>query len=209
MIEDTAPNEPNEPDDDQDKSSENITRFLKIPKLFYSVEKDAPFIECILCGANLFSTNRHYVIEKIYRGSEVIIELAMCLDCRGNQSEEGMSEKSAKMIQQFLSERIDFQRRMELMSQVNDQDSIDPWLERCLLSDQPGQMFREYQIVALCRGPWIQRDFYPALISGKSLETLTDVLSDETRDWMDDFIGSNFGMPSEFCQPPSFTPIIV
>jgi hypothetical protein len=173
------------------------------------VEKDAPFEKCIGCGADLLTSNHYYVIEKVFRGSQVIIELAMCLNCRSDQSDGGMSETSALRMQEFLKDKIDVQRRMELMATVNDSDSLDPWLERCILSDRPSQMFREYQLVALCRGPWIQRDFYPALISGPSIEALSDLLSEPTRDWMDDFIGSNFGMPSEFCQPPGFTPVLI
>lgn len=186
-----------------------ITRFLQIPKIFHSVEKDMPFRHCIQCNADLLASNRLYVIEKVYRRADVIIELAMCLDCREGQSEEGISEASAAVMQEFVDDRIDFHQRLELMSQVNEVDSVDPWLERCLLSDQPSQIFNEYQIVALCRGPYIQRDFYPALISGPAVEALSDLLSDETRDWMDDFIGSNFGMPSEFCDTPKFSPVLM
>lgn len=188
---------------------ESITRLLKIPSVFHSCQTDEPFDRCLVCGANLLSSNHHYVIEKIYRGSEVIIELAMCVNCQQECGEEGISEESAASLEAFLREKMDFQRRLQLMSSVNDQDGIDAWLERCLLSDRPAQMFREYQIIALCRGPWIQRDFYPALISGPSLEELADVLSTQTKDWMNDFIGSNFGMPSEFCIPPGVTPLIV
>lgn len=199
-------------DQDEHQESEkpaSITRFLDIPKILHSVEKDMPFRSCINCGAELLFSNQHYVIEKVFKNNEVIIELAMCLDCRGEQSEDGMSESSAQTLEAFVKDRIDFEGRMRLMAQVNDSKSIDPWLERCILSDQPSQIFNEYQIVALCKGPWIQRDFYPALISGPSVEALSDVLSKETRDWMDDFIGSNFGMPSEFCKPPSFTPALL
>lgn len=186
-----------------------ITRFLDIPKILHSVEKDQPFMQCLGCGADLLTTNRHYVIEKVIRRNEVIIELAMCLSCRGEKSDDGMSEASAQTMQQFLQQKINFHQRLELMSHVNESDSIDPWLERCLLSDQPSQMFSEYQLVALCRGPWLQRDFYPALISGKAAEEMSDLLSDETRDWMDDFVGENFGMPSEFCDSPSFAPVLM
>ena len=196
----------NDQDSEQPKS---ITRFLDIPKVLHSVEKDMPFRNCIHCGSELLFSNQHYVIEKVFKNNEVIIELAMCLDCRGDQSDDGISESSAQTMQAFVQDSIDFDSRLRLMSQVNESDSIDPWLERCVLSDKPSQMFDEYQIVALCRGPWIQRDFYPALISGPSVEALSDLLSKETRDWMDDFIGSNFGMPSEFCEPPSFTPVLL
>lgn len=204
---------PNEDHQDEDQTNpdapKSITRFLDIPKILHSVEKDMPFRNCINCGAELLFSNQHYVIEKVIKNNEVIIELAMCLECRGEQSDDGMSEASAKTLQSFVKDNIDFENRLRLMSQVSDSDSIDPWLERCVLSDQPSQIFSEYQIVALCRGPWIQRDFYPALISGPSVEALSDLLSKETRDWMDDFVGSNFGMPSEFCEPPSFTPVLL
>ena len=196
-------------DHEQNLPLDSITRFLKIPPLLHRFQTDQPFEDCLFCGANLLTSNQHYVIEKIFRGNEVIIEMAMCLNCRQDCGDEGISEKSASSIQQFLSDKIDFKNRLRLMASVNEQDSIDAWLERCLLSDRPAQMFHEYQIVALCRGPWIQRDFYPALISGPALEELSDLLSKETKDWMDDFIGSNFGMPSEFCQPPSVSPLIV
>ncbi len=193
-------------DSDRPKS---ITRYLDIPKILHSVEKDMPFNKCLKCGTDLLTSNHHYVIEKVFRRNEVIIELAMCLNCRGNQCDEGMSQKSADTMKAFVQEKIDFRQRLELMSQVNDIDSIDPWLERCILSDRPSQMFSEYQVVALCRGPWIQRDFYPAFISGKSIEEMSDLLSEETRDWMDDFIGDNFGMPSEFCDSPTFSPVFM
>jgi len=204
VTDDLNPNHDSNPQNRPD----SITRFLKIPTELYSCQTDAPFENCLICGTNLLSSNRHYVIEKIFRGREVIIELAMCLNCQQDCGDEGMSEESAALLKKFLRERMDFQRRIHLMSAVNDQDSIDAWIERCLLSDQPAQMFREYQIVALCRGPWIQRDFYPALISGPALEELSNLLSDKTRDWLSDFIDSNFGMPSEFCVPPGATPLI-
>ena len=195
--------------DSESDLPEPITKFLEIPKILHSVQKDAPFETCISCGANLLTSSKLYVIEKVIRRNEVIIELAMCLSCRSEQSDDGMSETSAKTIQQFLNDKINFEQRLGMMAQVNQSDSIDPWLERCLLSDQPAQMFSEYQVVALCKGPWIQRDFYPALISGTAAEELSDMLSKETRDWMDDFVGENFGMPSEFCEPPTFSPVLM
>jgi hypothetical protein len=142
------------------------------------------------------------VIEKVIRRNEVIIEMAMCLNCRGDQADEGMSEKSAQQMKSFLNGKLNFQSRLELMSHVNETESIDPWLERCILSDELGSMSSEYQLVALCKGPFVQRDFYPVLVSGKAMEEMSQLLSPETRDWMNDFVGDNFGMPSEFCDSP-------
>lgn len=205
---------PNSPEEQPEQSSvrgslPNITRFVDIPKIFHSVEKDLPFQKCLFCERDLFYSNQYYVIEKVYRRSDVIIEMAMCLECRNGQSDEGVSQASADAIQLYLQERIDVRGRLELMATVNDSDSIDPWLERCLLTDELCQMHNEYQLVGLCKGPWLQRDFYPTVISGKAIEQLADVLSPQTKDWMNDFVGSNFGLPSEFCEPPSFTPVLI
>jgi hypothetical protein len=186
-----------------------ITRFVPIPKIFHSVEKDMPFQTCLFCGENLLYSNRYYVIEKVFRRSDVIIEMAMCLNCRAEQSEDGISQQSALAIKGFLNDRINVRQRLEMMATVSDSDSIDPWLERCLLTDDLGQMQREYQLIALCKGTWLQRDFYPALISGEAVNQIAELLSQGTKDWMDDFIGSNFGLPSEFCRPPKFSPVLI
>ena len=34
---------------------------------------------------------------------------------------------------------------------------------------------------------------------GKAIERLNDLLSEQTRGWMNDFIEEHFGMPPEFC----------
>ena len=193
----------------ESEKPKSITRFLDIPELLHSVEKDAPFANCLKCGASLLTTNRRYIIKKVFRSNEVIIEMAICLQCGEGEASDGMSENSARSLKQFIEHRIDFQRRIELMSHVNETESLKPWFERCLFSDKPSGMFTEFEIVALCRGPRVQRDFYPALISAEATEELSAVLSPETRDWMDDFVGDNFGMPSEFCDSPTFSPVIM
>jgi hypothetical protein len=186
-----------------------LTRYIEIPKILFSTQNDAPFDRCIHCGRNLLASNQLYLIEKVFRGTEPIIEMAMCVDCREGQCGEGMSAESAAAIRNHFDAKVDITHRIKLMSEVNHVDSIDPWIERCLLSDQPRELFNEYQVVAICRGDKIQRDFFPAFLSGPAMEEVSELLSEKTRDWMDDYIGSNFGMPSEFCEPPSFTPLLL
>ena len=189
-----------------------LVRRVAIPRLFESVEKEAPFAECLQCGRNLLDSDCQYVIEKVFRGTEAIIELAMCLNCR-DQSSQSMSAESAEAMQIFFDDRVNFSGRIhELLAQRepgNDPTSIDDWVDRCLFSGQPRSEMREYQIVALCAGKEVIRDFFPIMISGEVIKELADVLSDETKGWMDDFIETNFGMPPEFCEPPEFRPVLI
>lgn len=206
-----GPNEPKSPRDPQSLVNRwlGLSRYVDIPEILHSTQTDGPFTRCTHCDRDLPGSNELYVIEKVFRGTQPIIEVAMCLNCRDSQCGEGMSQESATAIKTYFDSKVDISSRINLMSQVNDHDSIDPWIERCLLSDQPRELFNEYQVVAICRGDKIQRDFFPAFLSGPAMEEIAELLSEKTRDWMDDYIGSNFGMPSEFCQPPSFTPMLM
>lgn len=185
---------------------------VPIPKLFQSVEKEGPFTECIQCGGNLLDSGRQYVIEKVFRGTEPIIELAMCLNCR-DDSGECMSEESAEALQAFFESRASFSDRVHQLllrgQPDSDQESIDDWVDRCFFSGQPRSEMREFQVVALCSGGEIIRDFFPIMISGKIMEEIAEVLSEQTKGWMDDFIETNFGMPPEFCEPPEFRPVLI
>ena len=208
--------EHNEPDSGDQTPQEYQPTFLahrvSIPKLFQSVEKEGLFTECIECGENLLDTGRQYVIEKVFRGTEPIIELAMCLNCR-DRSGECMSAESAQSIQSFFESRVNFSDRIyQLLLQRGpdaDQDSVDDWVDRCMFSGELRSEMREYQVVALCEGKEMIRDFFPIMISGQIMEELSSLLSEQTKGWMDDFIDTNFGMPPEFCEPPGVRPVLI
>ncbi len=186
-----------------------FTRFLDLPPLLHSVEKDGPFTHCLHCDAELLNGDRPYMIEKIIRGTEVIIEIAMCFACRDEKQDDGISAESQEAIQQFFRSSKGVQNRMQVMNENRDAETIDPWLANCLLSGEPADQFREYQIIAVCCGDKVQCDVFPALLSGPAMVELESVLSEKTKGWMEDYLGSNFGMPSEFCTPPGFKPVLI
>ncbi len=193
-----------------------LSRWLPIPKMFQSVETDGPFVKCIQCDRNLIESGEQYVVEKIFRrlgneehSIEPILELAICLDCRDSEG-ESMSAESATAIRTYFEQNVDFGRRLVDLSLADQQsDNVDAWVGNCLFHGTPQDDIREFQVVALCRGNELLRDFFPIMISGQAIEEISELLSEQTRGWMDDFIGDNFGMPSEFCQPPSFTPVFI
>ena len=216
----------NLPDDDPDKeqapvpeTDQNVpqnlyermgfSQLMDIPKILHSVEKDGLFTHCLRCNRDLLANETPYMIEKVFRGTEAIIEIAICFDCRQSQEKEGVSEESAEAIKNYFLASAGVQLRFDLMLKNRQATTIDPWIDKCLLTNQPRDQFREYQLLAICQGDKVQCDLFPAFISGPAIEELSELLSEKTRDWMDDFIGSNFGMPSEFCEPPKFTPILI
>ena len=178
-------------------------RWLSIPTQFHSVQHEGPFTRCIQCEVDLPTSGRLYAIEKIYRGKEVIIELAMCLDCRDSSS-ECMSKESIAAIGNYFDSKLDVNGRLNRLSQTELQESseIMPWIDSCVISGQKIESLHEYQIFAICQGNELQREFFPMMISGSVIEEISEILSEQTKGWMDDFIGDNFGLPSEFCDPP-------
>ena len=49
----------------------------------------------------------------------------------------------------------------------------------------------------------------PMMISGVAMRQIAELLSEQTRGWMDDFVGDNFGMPPEFCDNPDLMPLFI
>ena len=86
------------------------TCFLPIPKQFHSVEKDGPFTHCVLCNSELIESKSHYLIEKVYRRNETIIEMAICFNCRQTQDQEALSEESRAAVENFLAARRKYHR---------------------------------------------------------------------------------------------------
>ena len=204
--------DPEEPSDDAQSPGEYppswMAERLPIPKLFHSVEKDGPFTQCLQCNRPLIGSGQQYVIEKVFRGTEAIIEIAMCLDCR-DESGDSMSSESTEAMQTFFEARANFESRLFDLSQGSDEDSVDRWVDRCLFTGQPRDALREYQVVALCQDEQIVRDFFPIMISGAVMEEISEVLSEQTKGWMDDFMDTHFRMPPEFCEPPGFRPVLI
>ena len=64
--------------------------------------------------------------------------------------------------------------------------------------------------MALCRGDrMILGISSPMMISGAATEEIIGLLSEQTKGWLEDFVGDNFGMPSEFCDNPDLLPLLI
>lgn len=182
-------------------------RWVPIPTQFHSLYHEGPFTHCIDCNRDLIADDCYYGIERVFRGTEPICEMAICLDCREKISEE-LSEESTMRINAFVEERFDVEMRYEQARQWSGED-IDKWLEQCALLKTPAAKCKEYQIAAVCRGKLMSIDVLPILISSAATEEMQKLMSKKTRDRLGQMMEDFFGMPSEFADgPESFAPTI-
>jgi len=182
-------------------------QFVPIPEMFHSLELDGPFQNCLRCGKDLLQAER-YLIERVFKGAEPIVEYAMCGVCVENES-QGLSAESLEKVRQHFLDHLDVQSRVERLRPLLNQADVAPWLNNCLFTGLAAEDCRERQICAWCEGDQLRLDYSPFMLSGKAVGEISDQLSEQTRGWMQDFVGENFGLPSEFCDNPDMLPLLI
>ena len=185
-----------------------LMREVPIPPIFHSLQAGGPFERCLICETELLAEGVAYSIEIVYRQREPIIEMAICDPCRGNLSSE-LSEESTQAIERYVSQRVDFFDRQRTMATVSEEQGIDPWLDHCLATGQARGDCAEWQICGMFVGDKMQLGAVPLMLSGAAAEEMSELLSEKTKGWMQDFIGEHFGMPPEFCDSPDWHPLLI
>lgn len=183
-----------------------MNRWIPIPQQFHSLYHEGPFTNCVDCDCNLIESGRLYGIERVFRGTEPIMEMAICEVCRNKISEE-LSQESQMRMNAFVEERCDWEKRFE-QAQEWDGSEIERWLDHCALLKIPAEECKEYQLAAICRGNLMSIDLLPIMISGAASEEMQKLMSKKTRDRLGEMVGDFFGMPSEFADGPnSYSPM--
>lgn len=196
----------------------------EIPTSLHSL-KDGPFTKCLICDVDLIDSSVRYYVERIFRGTEPIVEYAMCLKCHEAICSE-LSKESMEAIHDIY-QGIDFMTRCDrlrpLIRESADPASIhaafydelrldvdiNPWLDTCYLTEKPRVECSGYQYVAMCRGESLELGVVPIMLSNDAVEDIMKVMSKSTRERLDDFIGDHFGMPPEYCENPDSFPLLV
>ena len=190
-----------------DPKNKYFCQAIPVPKVFHSFQKDAPFDRCLICHTALLVEGVGYMIEKIYKGTEVIVEHAICLKCCLEKREE-LSRESRTRIDQYFDRHIDLNRRRRQMLQTGPAD-VESWISHCLITGKHIDQTGEYQIYAHCDGRHMLFSGYPFLISAQVLSQLQELLSQKTRDVMNDFIGEYHGLPGEFIDNFDNSPMLL
>lgn len=175
---------------------------VSIPKIFYSDLTGAPLDRCISCDRELILSGRPYVIEKAikpyqgYGSYSTIFEYAMCLTC-ADDMRQMISKESMQSINEYFMKNLDFTSRVDL-DPMDADDSIDPWMKKCLVKGTGIEELGECQIYAQCIGDQLLVKEFPYMISGAVIDEVMQVLSAKTLEEFDRMKDELIDGPSEF-----------
>lgn len=188
-----------------------MTNTSAIPKIFQ--KSDGGYLDsCIMCNRSLLSPAQDYIIEKSfrvipeYRKKEVIFEYAMCLVC-AEQMRNELSKESKQRIENYFSQRIDLNKRQALLKPTR--SAFPNWIKECMVSGEAIKNSREYTIYAHGFGRRLVYDLFPYAVSGAVMEEVNELISEKTRDVLDDFVGRHFSGPPEVAEILKRRPVLI
>lgn len=161
------------------------SRPIRIPLELHSFSEKGPFRVCTVCKEDL-SKGCLYEIQKIYRGKEVVFEMAVCRTC-GEVVCKEFSEESLEALKGFLLSSF----------------KPSPETCHCHFCGFPRPLISGYTLVAACCAGSLVA---PAIILCDHCgEKLQSKLSPKMREAIDAFIRKNFpGVPPDLDLNPSF-----
>lgn len=171
-----------------------------IPKEFMSAETNDYFQHCIECDRPLLNEETDYFIEKCIRtypdftATDTVFEYAICISC-AEKMRAKLSKESLEAIENFMKHKVDPFRHQAFISNHPEPEN---WTGQCLVSGRSKTDVEEYQVYAHCRGTSLVHGMQmPYMISGEVLDQVSQLLSNETLDELDNFMNDNFGPPPE------------
>ncbi len=177
----------------------------EIPPTFHSFEHDGPFEECLACNKRLDQIDDPYVIAKVFRGPECVLEYAICHPCRENVAKT-FSEQSQQTMADFFEKRHHFFDRLERLD--GNQNHKD-WLTECASCQTPATEIDNYSIASMAFGSHLVFGPFPLLICEQCDRLLHKNLSKSTKDQWDKFILDHFDGPPADALKPDGVPMLV
>jgi hypothetical protein len=175
---------------------------MSIPEDFYSFETGQPFESCLVCKADLLAGDVDYFVEKAIRNyhehdiKDVVYEYAICWHCAHDMNGQ-MSKESMENIQQYFSHQDLFMKKIQEYNTKEFPESQSLIPDRCVITGEEVGKLDEYMIYGHFRGDKMVTSTMPYLLSGNVMDDVSDLLSNETIDQLDDFMGEYFGGPPE------------
>lgn len=164
-------------------------QFKEIPSVFHSSAMGAPIEHCLVCDRYLLD-DADYVIEKSITRyprldtKDTIYEIAVCSECLQSLMSE-YSEESERKLNDYFMQNMDFSHQFKLLE--HEMFDVDDWISRCIIKKTSITENSHYQICAHAKGSKIIYDRSPFMISGAAIDEMTDLLSNETIDFFNDF----------------------
>ncbi len=164
-----------------------------IPEEFYSSENHQPHVECSVCG-NDFG-DRHYFIEKAFQKThdksefQLTFEYAICERCKTDMM-QSISKESMQHIKEFAMKMGGMPR---LESSEDKEIDTNHLLNHCIASGKPIDELDEYHLVGIFKeGKMVQ---LPMLYGESFIEEYSELLSEETKGFFDDFFNNITVLP--------------
>ena len=154
------------------------------------------FNTCKQCSKSLLDPPAAYTVEKVFKrypnteAPQVQFEYAVCDDCAGGMREE-FSEESAANIQNY------FASHMANFEDLDERD-LHTRLHTCMIKSNDLAEEQEYAVVARGFGNQMLKSHYPFAIGVTAMDEISELISEKTRDLLDDFVERNFVGPPEF-----------
>jgi hypothetical protein len=174
----------------------NMFEFMPIPKVFHPFLENGPFETCTVCNCSLLAQGVDYLIEKTFKGTEVICEYAICMASAEKMSTE-LSQESMMRVRAHMEERVDLLARAEKLL-AQSPDKIQPWLAHCVLTGTPQEDTDVYHICGHFHAKDLVLSIYPFMICGEAINQMSVLLSKKTRETLDDFTDEFLGMPPAY-----------
>ena len=165
-----------------------------IPERFCNEDSKEPFRTCVSCEKDL--NDKRYFVEKAFKKDpwaekhQVIFEYALCEECAQKKNNE-LSEESKANIEKYFTERT---AEMSVGKLLTMNEEVD----HCMVSQSELSDCEEYVIYGYFEGDQMLQGMFPYGLSGKILDEITSLLSEQTLGEIDDFIGDHFSGPPEF-----------
>lgn len=190
---------------------------LEIPRLFYDSISNMPIARCQVCEKKIIETDAEYLIEKVYRKNpvsgkvEVMFEYAICFDCAVSLV-NSYSAQSKENLHRYFTEHLAGNLTDFMFKHIKNEMDVYDQLSACSVTGKKVSELEEYQIIGRFKGGFLKLEEPPFVIGSGSMDEVTDLLSNETIDIMDDFTGNYLSGPPEFrdfLKSPRRRPVLI
>lgn len=177
-------------------------KVVDIPEIFLSSETKKPISNCQICNINLLDSDAPYMVEKIIKRynyqdyTTTLFELAICFPC-AQQMRDALSDKSKQKVMEYFIANVDFMGRTKGFYD-KDMFDVNDWVSECIFNNKQIDEINEYHLFAQCQGNKMIFDLMPYMMSLEAEEDIQELLSEETKGELDDFMKRNFSFPPEF-----------
>lgn len=172
---------------------------------FYSYETGKPFTHCCDCACKLNDADMH-IINQSFVGDECVFEFAMCLDCRERLNDQ-FSEESKVSMFDFMHDHADMEARQQALGQDS---ATEAYIENCLTCGKARDSAKTFTLGAMFSRNTLIKGPFPLLICDDCENKLAETISDETRNFWEDYVTEHFpGPPSEVDIPGKPQPILI